>query len=237
MAQPPDSPPVFLNLGSNTQDSSITVTCAGKKPYSKLSCTVNSLLVTRKTVADYEKARQELQKDMETQSEKNLQRMQTQSCSNVESANKDLIPKLKTYSPGRAAVARDGYEQLKSLCECKTRECLASVMMAQQTGEQNECTVTSRAFAIDFVKVDDRKWVSNNGPEGVCGVVSVFTMESDAKHSNLWTYTEHYTYTNRNSGLCKGLPSEESTVYSWKAAKPVRLKCEELKLDISPAWQ
>jgi hypothetical protein len=107
-------------------------------------------------------------------------------------------------------------------------------MLEQQTHEQNECTVYNTLFSADFVRVGDRKWVSNNGPEGICGVVSVFTIEHEATSTSLWTYTELYTYTNNSSGLCKGLPNSETSTYSWKSGSNVRLKCEEFKFTTQP---
>ena len=63
------------------------------------------------------------------------------------------------------------------------------MMLEQQTHEQNECTIHNSVFPVDFVKVNERKWVSNNGPEGICGVVSVFTIEHEVNDPILWTYT------------------------------------------------
>ena len=87
------------------------------------------------------------------------------------------------------------------------------------------------------MKVGDRKWVSNNGPEGTCGLVSVFTIEHEANYANLWTYTEQHTYTNSGDGLCKGLPNTTTSTYSWKSEKAVRLKCEEIKFTTEPGFE
>jgi hypothetical protein len=160
--------------------------------------------------------------------------MRQAQCSALTSPDTDLAGKLKAYSPGRAASARSAYEQMKALCGCTTKQCFASVMLEQQTHEQNECTVHSSVFSADFVKVSDRKWASNDGPEGICGVVSLFTIEHEARTPNLWTYTEQYNYTNNSEGLCKGLPRNSTSTYSWDSGSSVRLKCEELKFNTFP---
>jgi hypothetical protein len=230
-------PPTILDLGSNVNDGSVTVKCNGKEPYSELSCKVYRLWVQRLSIDEYQKARAALQNDLATKSEEDLRKMQQVRCSDLPSVNSDLAKNLKNYSPGRAASARDGYDQMKALCGCTTKQCITSVMLEQQTHDENECTVHSTVFAADFVKVGDRKWVSNNGPEGICGVVSVFTIEHEAASTVLWTYTEQYTYTNNSEGLCKGLPSRTTSTYSWKSGRNVRLKCEELKFETLPERQ
>jgi len=231
------SPPTILSLGSNVSDGSVSVACVGKTPYSQVSCKVYRLSISRQSAEEYQKSRTALQKDLEAKSEADLLKMRQGLCSDLQSVSRDIEKNLKSYSPGRAASARDGYEQMKAVCACATKECITSVMMEQQTHEQNECTVYSTVFPVDFVKVSDRKWVSNNGPEGICGVVSVLTIEHESSSTSLWTYTEHYTYTNTSTGLCKGLPNSESSTYSWKSGTNVRLKCEEFKFDSSPERQ
>jgi hypothetical protein len=228
-----DAPPNILNLGSNLSDGSVTATCTGQAPYAKLSCKVYRLWVDRPSTEEYEKSRAALQKDLAAKSDAEIRKMQQAQCSKF-SLPTDLASALKDYSPGRAASARNGYEQMQALCKCSTKQCITSVMLEQQTHEQNECTVHSTVFSADFVKVSDRKWASNNGPEGTCGVISVFTMEHEASSPALWTYTEQYTYTNNIEGFCQGLPRNSVATYSWKSGWYVRLKCEEFKFSTFP---
>ena len=229
-----DGPPTILNLGSNANDGSVSVTCNGKAPYSKLSCRVYHVEVTRTSLGGYQESRAALQKELATTSEAGLLRKMKSQCSDLPS---DFEKKLTTYSEGRAASARDGYEDMKALCACTTKQCISSVMLEQQTHEQDECTVHSTLFAIDLVKVGDRNWVSNNGPEGICGVVSVFTIEHEPNYANLWTYTEQYIYTNNAADAVCKLAHNQTSTYSWKAGKSVRLKCEEFKFDALPEQQ
>jgi hypothetical protein len=232
-----DGPPTILNLGSNANDGSVSVTCTGTEPYSKLSCRVYYVEVTRTSLERYQESRAALQKDLATTSETDLMRKQQTQCANLPSAERDLIKNLTTYSPGRAASAREGYEDMKAFCACATKQCITSLMLAEQTHDQDQCTVYSTAFSADFMRVNDRKWVSNYGPEGICGVVSLITIEHEEQYSNLWTYTEQDTYTNNNADAVCKLAHNETKTYSWKAGKSVRLKCEELKFDALPEGQ
>jgi hypothetical protein len=230
----PKSPPMILDLGSNSTDGSVTITCVGDTPYSKVSCRVYRLWINRPSIEEYQNSRNGLQKELTTKSEQDLMKMRQSQCSRLQSVSSDLAANVKRYSPGRAASAQDGYEQMKAICGCSTKQCITSTMLEQQTHEQNECTVRSVVFPADFVKVSGYKWVSNNGPEGLCGAVSVFTIEREAGSEVLWTYTEQYTYTNNTEGFCKGLASSETAIYSWKAGSVVRLRCENIKFSTMP---
>ncbi len=232
-----DAPPTILNLGSNSNDGSVTVACSGEEPYAHLFCKVYRLWINRPSMEAYRKSRVALQKDLASKSEADLIEMRRHRCADLQSVSRELEANLNNYSPGRAASARSGFGQMKAVCGCATKECIMSAMLEQQTHEQNECTIHSAVFPADFTRVTDEKWVSNNGPEGICGVVSVFTIEHEADSASLWNYTEHYTYTNTSSGLCKGLPDSESATYSWKAGTTVRPKCEEFSFDTTPEVQ
>lgn len=232
-----DGPPMMLNLGSNGSDGSVTVACSGTEPYSKLSCKVYRLSINRTSPEEYQRSRAALQKDLATTSDVDLLKKMHGQCSDLPSVNSDLGKNLTNYSPGRAASVRDGYEQMKAICGCKTKQCITATMLEQQAHEQNQCTVYSTVFTADFVKVNDRKWVSNYGPEGICGVVSLITIEREGNEANLWTYIEQDTYTNGNADwICK-LAHNETSTYSWKSGNTVRLKCEDFKFETLPEQQ
>jgi hypothetical protein len=227
---------MILDLGSNFEDGSVTVACTGEKPYFKVSCKIYQLAIKRPSLEAHQKARVELQKELAKLTEPEFREKQRSFCSNLQSGGADLEKNLKSYSPGRAASAQHGYTDMKALCACTTKECFASATLERQAYEQDECTVYGTVFPADFVKVSDRKWVSNNGPEGMCGVVSVFTIEHEKDSDVLWTYTEHFTYTNNRAGLCEHL-KDNSATYAWNMGSSIRLRCAELKFMMSPEMQ
>jgi hypothetical protein len=222
--KPLDAPPVILDLGSGTQDGSVTLSCAGEAPFARLSCRVYSTWIARPSSDDYNKSRAELQKDLSSKTDAQFREDQRKMCSQGP-ADSDVAARIKGYSPAHAATARYALEQIRALCACATKECFDKAILEQQSHEQNECTIYSSVIPVDFVKVNDRKWVSNNGPEGICGVLDVFTIEHEETYPTLWTYTSHYSYTNNKDGLCKAMKDEDYT-YSWKGPHSLRLQCE-----------
>lgn len=230
-----DGPPTILNLGSNANDGTVTVECAGKGPYSYVTCKVYHLSLDRAPIEEYQRRRAALQTDLATTTDAYFQSLKALWCN---PAIKSSIEKdVTSYSPGRAEEVRNGYKRNEAICGCATKDCFVSVRLEQQTHDLNECTFSSTVSTADFVKVGDRKWVSNHGPGGTCGVVSVFTIEHEVNYANLWTYTEQHTYTNNADGLCKGLPNTTTSTYSWKSEKAVRLKCEEIKFTTEPGFE
>jgi hypothetical protein len=227
-----DAPPQILNLGSGTQEGSVSLSCTGKAPFTRLSCHVYSVWIARPSADDYNRSRAELPKDLASKTEAQFRQDQQKMCSQKLSDN-DTVARIKSYSPGHAASARDAMELIKAMCGCATKDCFTKVMLDQQSHEQNECTIYNSVIPVDFVKVNDRKWVSNNGPEGICGVVDVFTIEHEPNDPILWTYTSHYSYTNNTQGLCKGLKDEDS-IYAWRLPKAVRLQCDEFNFNTLP---
>lgn len=230
-----DGPPTILNLNSNMTDSSVKVTCIGKEPYSYLPCKVYRLSVNRISSEEYQRRRAELQKELATYGEAEFRSDKALWCSPAIAGG--LEKDIANYSPGRAAEVRNKFKDKEAVCGCATTQCFASIRLEQQTHEQDECTFSSTEFSVDFVKVGDRKWVSNNGPEGICGVVSVFTIEHETNYTSLWTYVEQYIYTNNNADeLCK-LAQNQTSTYSWKAETQVRLRCEEVKFTTNPNFE
>jgi len=225
--------PLIYGIGSNDIDGSVTVACEGNAPYTRVSCRIYKTWISQLSQTDFNRSRAELEKDLSALGDERFRAL-SESCSPARLANIESAVK-EAHSPGRAAAAQDGYNNRKALCACKTKQCVATTMLEQQTHEQKECVIHNSVIAVDFVKVNQRKWVStNNGPDGLCGVVSVFTMELEAGSDVLMTYTEHWEYTNNTEGLCKGLPKTDDYKYSWNSGSVVRPMCEEFKFETIP---
>src|SRR5262245_42471295 len=59
-----ERPPEILNLGSDTADGSLTVSCEGVPPFAKVSCRVYRLDIVTPTPESFQKSRNELEKDL-----------------------------------------------------------------------------------------------------------------------------------------------------------------------------
>jgi hypothetical protein len=111
-----ERPPLILDLGSNFEDGSVTISCTGEKPYFKVSCKIYQLGIKRPSLDTYQKARVDLQKELAKQTEPEFREKQRAFCSNLQSGGADLEKNVKSYSPGRAASAQHEYAYVKALC-------------------------------------------------------------------------------------------------------------------------
>jgi hypothetical protein len=106
------------------------------------------------------------------------------------------------------------------------------VKATKLTNERQQRTyggyVTS--YSIDFKKIGKGKWLSNEGPQGMCRVVRIYELEADPANG-LWTLVQkNITTGNTSEQLCKSIanaerqPSEE--MLSWKSPGEFELPCE-----------
>ena len=95
------APPQILNLGSGTQEGSVSLSCTGKAPFTRLSCHVYSVWIARPSAYDYNRSRAELQKDLASKTEAQFRLDQQKMCSQKLSDD-DIAARIKGYSPGHA---------------------------------------------------------------------------------------------------------------------------------------
>ena len=122
----------------------------------------------------------------------------------------------------------DMFRRINYLCKSPTRENLIS--FAEHSIKNDTKTCVFGEFDIgefSFEKVNNTRWVSNNGPTGDCGAIVVMTLDQHPEHSALWEYAQTKYYSNVETEFCKGLSkAAEPMGYSWQAPKPLKANCE-----------
>lgn len=64
------------------------------------------------------------------------------------------------------------------------------VVLTPAQGDPTTCLIVTNRYSETFKKQDARRWVSNSGPEGICGVVTVTTLEQrDGGSPTYWNVT------------------------------------------------
>ena len=93
--------------------------------------------------------------------------------------------------------------------------------------ETKTCKVFSdyEGWTAKFKKVAPNKWISNEGPSGLCNNVFLFTLEHEPKYPTLWTYTQVRTYSDQENKFCKGLEVNKPLIYDWHG-KTIELNCK-----------
>jgi len=117
---------------------------------------------------DIEQATQELSKDPVKQ----VKEFKASFCDEKKMTRPDAVL-LKYNVAYRAMMA-----SAKTFCERPSRETLLSLFrtMAEMDGRKCNCLVTD--WHSTLVRQRDR-WIENSGPNGLCGVIQVFTLIPD----------------------------------------------------------
>jgi hypothetical protein len=94
--------------------------------------------------------------------------------------------------------------------ECEFQQIfLTTSAVAPQT-----CLITTNRYERTFQKQTSTRWVSNEGPAGVCAVVDVATLQDDGGVK--WTMETRKVITRRDaSPQCQGLDEQRETL-SWQ---------------------
>lgn len=132
--------------------------------------------------------------------------------------------------------ALEEYESNKEICSClfpkeksfedkkncyieKTKERIMKV-------NKNKCSIYSYTFDVDFIKTDENKWVSNEGPLGLCRVINVYTIERN-KDNVLWTYTHSVVDVGSLQKECKKI-QPKTKIYSSDIQISYPLQCDRI---------
>jgi hypothetical protein len=225
-------PPQFFDLGSESQNASLTMMCDGERPYRTMTCQFLSVSVDVPSPTEHRAAFEKLRRDLSAESDQKLMQEKDQTCRDLSKREVELTQHLAGMTPERAAYGRAAIMDMMNLCACQNRTCITTAMLRQKESEKNECRINALSYTLKFKKVGGRRWVSNNGPEGICGVVSVQTLEHEEKYENVWTYTESSVVGNTEPELCKSLASQwqKPEIFSWKIGSALSPQCSTLVL-------
>jgi len=98
------------------------------------------------------------------------------------------------------------------------------------SGDPETCTITTNRYEQQFQKQDAQQWVSNSGPDGICGVVVVTTIRQEQTVGNVWemTMNTRKIVTNKTaSPICTALDEQPESL-SWNYNRRA-LPCKFIK--------
>jgi hypothetical protein len=141
-------------------------------------------------------------------------------------ATQDVPPRLKVFVAGLM-------QRFKAICQKPTIESMREFLQYTLEKETKTCRIWANPWQETFTKQSRDKWVSNRGPSGICGVVTVSTLESKPmnlkKPDNLvlqhWTYETQKIMTTKEAGEQLCFFDETKIRYAWNA-KEFDRECE-----------
>jgi hypothetical protein len=223
------SPPSFLYLPSQNDNSALSMDCDGQPPFSTLHCSFTQVTVSRSSQT--EEKRQSFVKDLSSAPWTELQKTLAEMCPKLDGR----APEMLMPDPGsaKAASRAELISRARPLCACKDVTCARAEFATFFGGlERDQCAVWTNAFERDFTRAPgERKWVSNPGPQGLCNVVDVVVIESD-ESGWLWTYTQTRVTLDRSNKLCESKEPNLKMVYSSHAVDTGFAKCSSIKFGL-----
>jgi hypothetical protein len=157
------------------------------------------------------------------------------------------VEKIKNPKP-----SDDGYAQLKSLeapakedllrsvsalvdfCKSPSEQTMVKLTTLGFEKEARTCIVGTNNFSLQFKRVaGSQTWASNNGPDGLCGVVTVALLEPDAKYPNFYNYIQKKVVTIPSASMlgnmkCSDMIEQGEYKFVWQS-RDVYARCDYIK--------
>src|SRR5262245_40672223 len=81
-----------------------------------------------------------------------------------------------------------------------TMTCTFQQILLQHKAGSDTCQIITNRYQLSFQRQTATRWVSNEGPNGACGVIEITTVQEDPQGGGvLWTMTSQKIVTNKNA--------------------------------------
>jgi hypothetical protein len=112
--------------------------------------------------------------------------------------SKDFLDKWSTSSePEHSDVLKD-IESIEKVCLAPTNENVVAMIKWQNARNSRTCSLSVNSYEETFDQRGTGLWVHNGTPDGLCGVISISTLESDDK-GIIWKYRVRRVVTDKNA--------------------------------------
>lgn len=232
------APPSFFENGTNADSSVLTMDCEGVKPFDQLECKFIQTRISKKDTEEVEKEIEALKTDIKKMTDDELSKQIERLCENLENGKKKATT-ISTLPQEKKAYLNLVQQDWTPTCDCKKpgvfvskRDCLIKAMEPILSREKETCHITVNTFELNFKRHGSRKWISNPGPKGICGLVNVATIEHKAETSLLWSYTQTRVAGNTDSENCRKYDLNKPITYSWDATSESLMNCSIIKFGL-----
>ncbi len=100
-----------------------------------------------------------------------------------------------------------------------------------QSKQQRTCGSQLGTYSIEFKQIGKGRWLSNEGPQGLCKIVRIYQLDLNPSAPELWTLTQkNITTGDVSNPMCKMFANAEQQepveVYSWEYKHEFELPCD-----------
>jgi hypothetical protein len=214
----------WLNSTSN-QNSALSGSCDYVNT-SDLKCNLRQLNV-RKKVSDEDSIKN--LNEIENLIDSGLQNQTAEAF--MESEFPDFCTDLES---SEVEVDEGTYSVYKKMCQETSRESIIGALSYSAKMEAETCNVMEYDVGdYIFERINENKWVSTNKPSGLCGAVTLLSLEREPESPSLWSYSQVRHYTNTETETCKKLDEiNEPMSYSWQGKNNIEMNCKFIQFGL-----
>jgi hypothetical protein len=151
------------------------------------------------------------------------------------SLSADVKTNLQKLSGRERSDAEQNVAMLVAFCKTPNEENALSMARAAFQRDVKSCRLYMANYSQTFRRITADSWASNEGPDGLCGVVTISRLERvNAGTSQFWVYTTKRVVNNKSSAsspqFCKTLDESEH-FFDWKGGGERFVGCDYIEMN------
>ena len=133
------------------------------------------------------------------------------------SSKEKIAIETKIRDPQIGPKRKKDFQNMLQACTAKDPQVFVESVTAS---EKRTCRLMVNSFRVDFERIGAEQWLSNPGPQGLCNVVTTYSLRQESGYSILWTLSETMIAADTKGPLCKDALHDDELnkpiVWSWK---------------------
>lgn len=229
--------PRFFALGKVNGNDVLKMECDGQAPsFSNLNCEFTQVLITKKSQTELseERKKRKLEYDKITVKDFNDAKVSFKKMRGEVTKERQAL--LDSMTPEKQSYSKKLTTMVESIDACKTKNDLIRILDEMDEFDNKCCNVRIYNWKDQFQRISHFKWILNPGPEGLCNVVRIRTLEANDDHYLLWKYSEVTVSVDvdkkRNDlgdKICGAIELNKPVVYSWDIPTDFIPECSCIK--------
>jgi len=232
LAAPQKFAPQFHYMASTSENTALSMECEGQPPFDVIECAFTQTMITVPRESDIQKKLTEAR----SASAADVAKLRKGMCPEISKADVSNNPSNATVA--QKASANEATSAMKVACQCVDDRCFINEMMKFFELDAYTCHVYADTFRKTMRKAGKNRWVESSGPNGLCSVVQVATLELDPKVQKEsavpieWVYSWVTSSADASASVfCKSFASEINVphVFKWDVSRELVVPCRQFR--------
>ena len=216
----------FFYLRNTNGNDAISAQCDGNIDSSTVKCHFTQILVRLKTSPEQIDEQWQQIKGEELKDANAVNEFLKDICI-TQDQYEDAVGKLANAEPQQKHHAIQQMEKLLAVCRNPSQQAVEDYFYSILLQDTETCNIATYEYDVTFQKIEPNKWISNEGPTGVCQTVHITILENEEANPTFWTYKSKKSYLNKKNTFCAGMEDQhEFEIYSWQYLSPLPMGCK-----------